>query len=394
MHQKFCRPQRPVFLDLFHRRKPTATVWTADITYWIAGQCRTGRNDPAWNGEDGYLELHRELGVMPYYDYTRFWAARSVYGSQINMRTRTDGNRTTTTWTTPVGEISREDVFLPESATAACVRHPVQTKTDLAVLRCLIENRRLEPVNVGTYNDRLTAWEQYDGIPALGLPRSPLAALFYEWAGQEHAVYLLMDCETELQEIFELMQDQETPILDAICAVQPPVVHFPDNLCSCNLTSLYDRFMRETHRHRLERLQRAGISCVVHLDGQVAGLLPKLVENGFDAVEAVTPKPVGDIDVVEMRRIVTGSDTMLWGGGQEDNSQALSAGALEYKHTMESSLERRVNDILAAALGMGKAVVKVTADVTMSATEQTCWCCPSRWTMSPAIGGGSRIPAS
>jgi len=72
--------------------------------------------------------------------------------------------------------------------------------------------------------------------------------------------------------------------------------------------------MRDTHRRRLQQLQNAGIACAVHLDGRVAGLLPKLVETGFDAVEAVTPSPVGDIDVVEMQQIVSGSDTILWGG--------------------------------------------------------------------------------
>ena len=56
------------------------------------------------------------------------------------------------------------------------------------------------------------------------------------------------------------------------------------------------------HRRRIERLHAAGVKCAVHLDGTVKGLLPKLIGSGFDAIEALTPKPGGDLDVEEIRR--------------------------------------------------------------------------------------------
>jgi hypothetical protein len=46
----------------------------------------------------------------------------------------------------------------------------------------------------------------------------------------------------------------------------------------------------------------------------VRGLLPKLGAVGFDAVEAVTPKPAGDLDVAEMRAVAGRADLILWGG--------------------------------------------------------------------------------
>ena len=70
---------------------------------------------------------------------------------------------------------------------------------------------------------------------------------------------------------------------------------------------------------RLSRLHASGTKCAVHLDGTVLGLLPKLVQIGMDAIEAVTPFPVGDLSVEEMRRIADGasggrSSVILWGG--------------------------------------------------------------------------------
>jgi hypothetical protein len=110
------------------------------------------------------------------------------------------------------------------------------------------------------------------------------------------------------------MAEQEDPILEAICDLKPPLVHFPDNLSSDNLTTYYDARMRDAHSERLGRLHAAGIKAAVHLDGTVKGLLPKLVEAGFDAVEALTPMPAGDLGLDEIQR-VAGSDTViLWGG--------------------------------------------------------------------------------
>jgi hypothetical protein len=58
----------------------------------------------------------------------------------------------------------------------------------------------------------------------------------------------------------------------------------------------------------------AGVRCAVHLDGTVKGLLPKLAANGFDAVEALTPQPAGDLPVEDMRAVAGNPAVILWGG--------------------------------------------------------------------------------
>jgi hypothetical protein len=157
-------------------------------------------------------------------------------------------------------------------------------------------------------------WARYDGLPALALPRSPLPAFFYEWAGLQNAVYLLLDYPDLVKEALDQMERQEEPIVAAVCQLAPPLVHFADNLSSENLAGLFDDYMLERYRYRLGRLHEAVIKCAVHLDGTVRGLLPKLAAAGMDAIEALTPQPVGDMDVAEMRSVVAGGKTILWGG--------------------------------------------------------------------------------
>ena len=43
-------------------------------------------------------------------------------------------------------------------------------------------------------------------------------------------------------------------------------------------------------------------------------MLPKLAAVGFDAIEALTPRPGGDMPVTEMREAAKNDRVILWGG--------------------------------------------------------------------------------
>ncbi len=53
----------PALMALLQGENPDQVVWTADLSYWMEGQRRAGKADPAWDSEAGYLEFHRRLGV-------------------------------------------------------------------------------------------------------------------------------------------------------------------------------------------------------------------------------------------------------------------------------------------------------------------------------------------
>ena len=302
------------FLKLLRGEPPDRIVWTADISYWIAGQRAAGTSDLAWDTEEGYLQLHQYLGIMPYYYYDKFWVASPRYSGSIELSQETHDNHISNRIRTPVGTLTEASTYLSSSCSTGCTKHYVESEQDLDVLLYLLEHRQLEPANLEDYPDRMTIWREYDGLPCIGLPRSPLSSFVYEWAGIEQATYLLMDCEEKVAEALRLMEEQEEPILDAVCDLRPPLVHFPDNLSSENLTNYYRGYMAETHGDRLSRLHAAGVKAAVHLDGTVRGLLSKLVDVGFDAVEALTPAPAGDLEIEEIQQMTESNTVILWGG--------------------------------------------------------------------------------
>ncbi len=306
------------FLDILEGTTSDRPVWTADLEYWLAGREYDGTINPEWRTEEGFLKLCSELGIMPYFYYgsswNAFWLAEPEYDESVRISTVRDGRKTKTRYTTPVGELIEQTEFMPTSCSEAHIAFPVQTHEDFETFRYLIEHRRLKPVLLEDYEARRELWKRYDGIPSIAMPRSPLAAFFYEWAGIINGVYLLTDCRDEVKELFDVMLEQEEPIISAVCAAAPPLVHFADNMASDNMTGFYDELMYEGHRRRLDRFHAAGIKCAVHLDGVVRGLLPKLAAAGFDAIEALTPKPNGDMDVEEMREGAKSDTVVLWGG--------------------------------------------------------------------------------
>jgi len=292
---------------------PDEIVWTADLEYWFAGQRQAGTLDPKWQTERGYLEFCRHLGILPYYWYENFWAARPVY-ENVQVAQRQDGAMSIQEWSGRTGSLRQESEFSPDSVSWAVTRYPVQTRRDLEILLYILKQRRWQPDNLETYRERMSLWAQYDGLPCLGLPRSPLPAILVEWTGLENGVYLLTDYPDLMGQVIEYMAEQEQVVLNAVCQLAPPLVHFPDNLTSETFTGLFDEYLAGQYRRRLEVLHAAGVRAAVHLDGTVRGLLPKLSAVGFDAVEALTPHPVGDVEVSEMRTLAGNDRVVLWGG--------------------------------------------------------------------------------
>jgi len=305
---------RESFLQLLNGERPAEVVWAVDINYWIDGRCASGRADPHWQTEIGLLELARDVGMMPYYWYGKFWAAEPRYDWQIEILSTAEGSRRTTTWRTPLGAISGEWTRLEGCWSEAPTRYAVQEERDLDVLLCLLEHRRLEPTNLDDFRQRLDLWAKYDGVPCLGLPRSPLPSFITDWAGVEHGALLALDHPEKVEEALQLMTAQEQPVLEAVAELKPPLVHFPDNLSSDNLTTFFGAHMATRYRQRLDFLHAAGVRCAVHLDGTVRGLLPRLAAVGFDAIEALTPQPAGDVAVSDMRALAAHDRVILWGG--------------------------------------------------------------------------------
>ena len=108
----------------------------------------------------------------------------------------------------------------------------------------------------------------------------------YKWLSQPYAVRVWFSKSSA--HAFIVVRAVDLP-MERICGFRS------HNLSGEMLGGLSEEYLRSVHEHRLCILHQAGTRCAVHLDGSVKGLLDKVVEAGFDAVEALTPLPGGDV---------------------------------------------------------------------------------------------------
>ncbi len=301
---------RERLLAPFRGLRPDRPAWLADLSYWQEAAASAGTLPERWQGPEGYRRLHQELGVCYYYDYSSRVFDAVFDGVEVSVsETRTERRKT---WRSPAGVISEHWTFLPQAQCWAHDTYAVRRPEDLAVLLDVCQ--RLGFRACPEVYTRLEAWVGAAGLPLAPAPRSPLPGLLADWCGVENTVFLLADNPGPVKEVLAAIDRANDSAFDALLASPCELVHFCDNLDSSASTPYFDSLMREYYEKRLSQVHRAGKYAVVHLDGRVRGLLPRLGACGFDGVESITPQPVGDAAMEELRSLAGGEATVLWGG--------------------------------------------------------------------------------
>jgi hypothetical protein len=302
--------QRQRILAPFRGIRPDRPAWVADLSYWFAAMRDTGRLDERYRAEGGYDQLHRDLGVALY--YTQGGSVYSVRRENVHVETEEKGGVRTRTWRTPVGEIAEQWQFLAGPHCWARTQYAASTAEDLRVVQDIFRRTEIEPAPevFEQASERLGE----NGLPISPAPRSPLPALMTDWCGVTGTSYLLADEPAAVEDTLAAIEQANDAAWQAIYEGPAELIHVCDNLDSNTYTGLFDRHMRDRYARGLAGLHAEGKYAVTHLDGAVRGLLPKLAEVGFDGVESITPEPVGDVAIRELRDLCGEHDTIVWGG--------------------------------------------------------------------------------
>jgi hypothetical protein len=285
-------------------------AWAADLSYWYSAAELSGSLPRQYAGRDGYRKLHADLGVAYYYDYdSRLF---DVQFDGVELSDRQTARERTRRWRTSKGTLSEHWSFLEGASCWARDTYAVTTDRDLPILAEICGRTRFTAA-VHEFV-RIRDWIGDAGLPVAPVPRSPLPALLTDWCGVEKAVYFLADSPSVMRGILERIDAANDAAFDIAASAPCDLVHFCDNLDSSASTPFFEDLMREYYQRRLAQLHAAGKHAVVHLDGRVWGLLPLLASSGFDGVEAITPAPVGDVEIEDLRGVAANQETVLWGG--------------------------------------------------------------------------------
>jgi uroporphyrinogen-III decarboxylase len=92
------------------------------------------------------------------------------------------------------------------------------------------------------------------------------------------------------------------------------MVNFGDNVHAGVLSPrLFEKYTLPAYQRLGSRLRSAGKFTTAHWDGDVKPLLPFMRATGLSGIEAVTPRPQGDVDLPEVRKAM-GEEMYLFDG--------------------------------------------------------------------------------
>ena len=335
-------------ISVFEGRVPDVMPWFADLTYWITGQRNRGTFPKEYEGDEGYLQLHKDLGVGVFlYSPSVYYGRRDE--SLFTSVNKKEGELDIHEVHTPEGILRSARKYCPMSLSSALVEYAVKTPIDLNALRCFISSEDVFP-NYEPFERRDALWGE-DGIPVLLPPRTPLARLIVEWAGIENLAFLVADYPEEVEKTIDVIARKEDEIYEIICRSPALVVEFPDNLTAETSGGFFKRYSVNYYVKRINQLHKAGKIVGVHLDGTMRGLISTIAATGIDYIESITPEPVGDVPIEELRSLVA-ENTILWGG---------IPGAMFAPPFTWDELERHVEKIIACHANTGIFVL-ATAD--------------------------------
>jgi hypothetical protein len=311
-------------LALLHRRPVDRLSWTT-----LVDDITRSAMPPEWR-ELPVLEFYRRLRC-DVFQFGNHGLPRELQvplpgqfecpGVGVTVEGRADGAVVQTT-RTPWGSLTAI------SRNGHPLRHAVQTPDDLAVMTAIWRHGSVsQGAGAGEAYARTEAALGDDGLYLPTLAPSPLQQLLQIDMGLVSFYALLQDRPREMEELFALMHQARCAEYELAARELPVAALIAVENTSTRMLSptLYARYSVPQLRDYAEICHRHGQRLVLHMCGHLRDLLALIPETGADAINALTPPPVGDT-TVEMALDALGEDFPLLGGVlQETAFQAPTA---------------------------------------------------------------------
>lgn len=303
------KPSRPDYgarqLAIFRGDDPGGVLWQPRLDWWYKV-----------NKARGTLPEHlQDASMLDVYDYCHascryFLWDRSWLRDHSWLRIRyqnvemhnewPDEEHLRTTWTTPVGTLTRMLHFDEWKVSSHIIEYPVKTADDFKVLHYMLQDEEWY-WDDEQYQEDLRVYGDY-GTPQFYFRRSPVQRLFIEEMGVQQAIYFMMDEPDIFEDYVARSTAADDAMYDIIAQCPVKIVNLGENIDGfIDSPSIWRDHLAPYYRKRVEQLHAAGKFVSIHVDGTMKSLLPHLQDVPYDAVEAATPAPQGDVTLEQIK---------------------------------------------------------------------------------------------
>ncbi len=298
--------------DVVFGRAQGQVIWQPRIQCWLTDKQFAGEKLPEPYEGMTKPEIYRELGCSArIYDYNGSFVNVDTPSIKRSVKALSDC-LTEHKIETPIGTVTMVIEQTPTSPQHITRKWWAENKEDIKVLTYVAENSSWA-WNQDHFDATMKAWGNL-GAPTIYMPRVNIQHLYIDVMGVEQAVYGLMDYAEDIERYFEAVDDNHSRMIDVINESPIDIINFGDNLHGGTLPPYYfEKYVQPSYIKRCDQLHRAGKFVYSHWDGDTKSLLPFAKTCGLDGIEAITPKPQGDVSIEEVKEAL-GDDIYLIDG--------------------------------------------------------------------------------
>jgi hypothetical protein len=288
----FARANRAIFRG----EDPGFVLWQPRLEFWYAV-----------NKKRGTLPPHlKDATLLDLYDYCH--ASIRYFTRPLKMRYRTveiveawlDEKHVRRTFRTPIGSLT-EVLGLDEWGLSRYHQeYRLKTPEDFTVYEYLLQDEEW-------YWDQAAFEREVAAVGGRGIPqfyfrRSPIQGLYIENMGFENTVLFAFDHPAVIARFVEAATAADDAMYDVLCKAPIEVLNFGENIDAyMDPPPTWRKLLLPYWEKRVAQLQAAGKVTHIHIDGAMKPLIKLIRQSPFDAIEACTPVPQGDVTLAEIK---------------------------------------------------------------------------------------------
>ena len=306
------------------------------------------------------FDVLRFLGADILARWDTYWATKTIYSEGV-LREKYVGE---TAWdkplvtafniypphrqelrrqfTTPYGSLNQVWAYMAEAGADFESKYLWSDWSEFEAVRFLLEDRDYEfdAELFGSWVERVGD----DGLVMVNITESPLKALHW-LAGPQNATLFILKHEAEMKELAAIHERKALAYLERV--VDNPAADIfiaIDNLDAMFYPPyFYKDYCADFFAKAAEIIHSRDKFLFVHACGRSKKLLPMVGESRIDCLEGVTPPPMGDVQLAEVRGLV-GYDRFTVNGGMNAVQQEFKADAEARIHEHARSLFASMGD--------------------------------------------------
>lgn len=284
--------------------KAEKVLWQPRLETWISHHMSRGTLPARFRGMSS-LEIYDALGCSVRYAASTGIEVYEEPADVVRKVTR-DEHYTVETIRTPSGEIRTvwRDIWKDgRQENHRIIEYPVKRVEDLKVVVDLIDRQQFR-AHLSAFREA-EARVGHRGEPTIFLSSSGFTELIKNWIGLAGTYYMTYDHPRAVEEYLEACDRRDDRLIEVALQLPCRLFNLGDHATNeFSPPPILKKYLLPRWQRIADRLHRANRFVHTHWDGMSRLILPFLQETHLDGVEALTPAPMGDISLEQIKEAV------------------------------------------------------------------------------------------